>query len=263
MVALTLAAGDTGLAEKLVDEIIDGRFQPATPTFLNSGKKQRGEPVSCFLLRIEDNMESIGRSINSALQLSKRGGGVALLLSNIREHGAPIKNIENQSSGVIPIMKLLELFSYATSSAPGRARALPQRAPSHICGSDTKRENADEKIRIKTCRSASSSRHHVQLAKRTRTCTCSRRMTSEGLRHPVRRHLGDREVPRMATLRASEDKSRRASSSRRWPSCSSSPVPVHHVRGHGEPGQPDRGQDHMQSVLEILRCRRRRCSTRI
>ena len=48
MVALTLAAGDTGLAEKLVDEIIDGRFQPATPTFLNSGKMQRGEPVSCF-----------------------------------------------------------------------------------------------------------------------------------------------------------------------------------------------------------------------
>ena len=41
------------------------------------GKKQRGEPVSCFLLRIEDDMESIGRSINSALQLSKRGGGVA------------------------------------------------------------------------------------------------------------------------------------------------------------------------------------------
>ena len=42
MVALTLASGDTGLAENLVDEIIDGRFQPATPTFLNSGKKQRG-----------------------------------------------------------------------------------------------------------------------------------------------------------------------------------------------------------------------------
>ncbi|MFV0493586.1 ribonucleotide reductase N-terminal alpha domain-containing protein, partial [Mycobacterium sp.] len=65
MVALTLAAGDNRLAEKLVDEIIEGRFQPATPTFLNSGKKQRGEPVSCFLLRIEDNMESIARGINS------------------------------------------------------------------------------------------------------------------------------------------------------------------------------------------------------
>src|SRR5699024_11207519 len=114
MVALTLADGDRPLAENLVDEIMSGRFQPATPTFLNSGKAQRGEPASCFLLRIEDNMESIGRSINSALQLSKRGGGVALLLSNLREAGAPIKHIENQSSGVIPVMKLLEdSFSYA------------------------------------------------------------------------------------------------------------------------------------------------------
>ncbi len=154
MVSLTLAAGDTGLAEKLVDEIIDGRFQPATPTFLNSGKKQRGEPVSCFLLRIEDNMESIGRSINSALQLSKRGGGVALLLSNIREHGAPIKNIENQSSGVIPIMKLLEdSFSYANQLGARQGAGavyLQAHHPDIYRFLDTKRENADEKIRIKT-----------------------------------------------------------------------------------------------------------------
>ncbi|MGO9155917.1 class 1b ribonucleoside-diphosphate reductase subunit alpha [Mycobacterium sp.] len=154
MVSLTLAAGDTGLAEKLVDEIIDGRFQPATPTFLNSGKQQRGEPVSCFLLRIEDNMESIGRSINSALQLSKRGGGVALLLTNIREHGAPIKNIENQSSGVIPIMKLLEdSFSYANQLGARQGAGavyLNAHHPDIYRFLDTKRENADEKIRIKT-----------------------------------------------------------------------------------------------------------------
>src|SRR5690606_23490995 len=85
MTALGLADGDEELAVKLVEEIISGRFQPATPTFLNAGKAQRGELVSCFLLRIEDNMESISRGINSSLQLSKRGGGVALLLSNIRE----------------------------------------------------------------------------------------------------------------------------------------------------------------------------------
>ncbi|MGW5145958.1 class 1b ribonucleoside-diphosphate reductase subunit alpha [Rhodococcus koreensis] len=154
MVALTLAAGDEDLATKLVDEIIAGRFQPATPTFLNSGKKQRGEPVSCFLLRIEDNMESIGRSINSALQLSKRGGGVALLLSNVREHGAPIKKIENQSSGVIPIMKLLEdSFSYANQLGARQGAGavyLHAHHPDIYRFLDTKRENADEKIRIKT-----------------------------------------------------------------------------------------------------------------
>ncbi|WP_141564783.1 class 1b ribonucleoside-diphosphate reductase subunit alpha [Dietzia alimentaria] len=154
MVALTLAAGDEALARQLVDEIIDGRFQPATPTFLNSGKKQRGEPVSCFLLRIEDNMESIGRGINSALQLSKRGGGVALLLSNLREHGAPIKHIENQSSGVIPVMKLLEdSFSYANQLGARQGAGavyLHAHHPDIFKFLDTKRENADEKIRIKT-----------------------------------------------------------------------------------------------------------------
>lgn len=68
MVALTLAQGDETLATQLTDEMLSGRFQPATPTFLNCGKQQRGELVSCFLLRIEDNMESIGRAVNSALQ---------------------------------------------------------------------------------------------------------------------------------------------------------------------------------------------------
>ncbi|CAI2527485.1 class 1b ribonucleoside-diphosphate reductase subunit alpha [Serratia liquefaciens] len=154
MVALTLAAGDNALAQDLVEEMISGRFQPATPTFLNCGKQQRGELVSCFLLRIEDNMESIGRAVNSALQLSKRGGGVAFLLTNIREVGAPIKRIENQSSGVIPIMKMLEdAFSYANQLGARQGAGavyLNAHHPDILRFLDTKRENADEKIRIKT-----------------------------------------------------------------------------------------------------------------
>ena len=154
MVALTLAEGNEEIAISMVEEIISGRFQPATPTFLNCGKKQRGEFVSCFLLRIEDNMESISRGINSALQLSKRGGGVALSLSNIREYGAPIKKIEGQSSGIIPVMKLLEdSFSYANQLGARQGAGavyLNAHHPDILRFLDTKRENADEKIRIKT-----------------------------------------------------------------------------------------------------------------
>ncbi|RWR02918.1 ribonucleotide-diphosphate reductase subunit alpha [[Pantoea] beijingensis] len=154
MVALTLAQGDTHLATSLMEEMLTGRFQPATPTFLNGGKQQRGELVSCFLLRIEDNMESIGRSVNSALQLSKRGGGVSFLLSNLREAGAPIKRIENQSSGVIPVMKMLEdAFSYANQLGARQGAGavyLHAHHPDIFRFLDTKRENADEKIRIKT-----------------------------------------------------------------------------------------------------------------
>ena len=154
MNALMLARGDSKLAQDLVDEIISGRFQPATPTFLNAGKKQRGEFVSCFLLRIEDNMESISRAVNSSLQLSKRGGGVALNLTNLREHGAPIKKIENQSSGVLPVMKLLEdSFSYANQLGARQGAGavyLSAHHPDIMLFLDTKRENADEKVRIKT-----------------------------------------------------------------------------------------------------------------
>ncbi|MFH5821343.1 class 1b ribonucleoside-diphosphate reductase subunit alpha [Georgenia sp. AZ-5] len=154
MVALTLADGKEQAALDMVEEIITGRFQPATPTFLNAGKAQRGELVSCFLLRIEDNMESIARGINSALQLSKRGGGVALSLTNVREAGAPIKKIENQSSGVIPVMKLLEdSFSYANQLGARQGAGavyLHAHHPDIMKFLDTKRENADEKIRIKT-----------------------------------------------------------------------------------------------------------------
>lgn len=153
-VALALAAGNEEEAWRIAEEIVLGRFQPATPTFLNLGKAQRGEAVSCFLVRIEDNMESIARGINAALQLSKRGGGVALLLSNLREEGAPIKHIENQSSGVVPVMKLLEdSFSYANQLGARQGAGavyLSAHHPDILKFLDTKRENADEKIRIKS-----------------------------------------------------------------------------------------------------------------
>jgi ribonucleoside-diphosphate reductase alpha chain len=79
---------------------------------------------------------------------------VALLLSNLREHGAPIKHIENQSSGVIPVMKLLEdSFSYANQLGARQGAGavyLHAHHPDIFKFLDTKRENADEKIRIKT-----------------------------------------------------------------------------------------------------------------
>lgn len=154
MNALFLADGDEDFATSLLMDIIHNRFQPATPTFLNAGKKRRGEYISCYLLRVEDNMESISRSITTSLQLSKRGGGVALCLTNLREFGAPIKKIENQSSGIIPVMKLLEdSFSYANQLGQRQGAGavyLHAHHPEILKFLDTKRENADEKIRIKS-----------------------------------------------------------------------------------------------------------------
>lgn len=152
--ALFYADGDTHLAWQLADEMIHQRYQPATPSFLNAGRKNRGELVSCFLIQLEDSMNSIGRGINSALQLSRIGGGVGINLSNLREAGAPIKKIEGAASGVVPVMKLFEdSFSYSNQLGQRQGAGvvyLNVFHPDIYQFLATKKENADEKIRVKT-----------------------------------------------------------------------------------------------------------------
>ncbi|HJF29945.1 MAG TPA: class 1b ribonucleoside-diphosphate reductase subunit alpha [Ligilactobacillus saerimneri] len=152
--ALFAADGNEKLAMALADEIIHQRYQPATPTFLNAGRKRRGELVSCFLIQITDDMNSIGRGINSALQLSRIGGGVGITLSNLRGAGAPIKGIQGAASGVIPVMKLLEdSFSYSNQLGQRQGAGvvyLNVFHPDIIAFLSAKKENADEKIRVKT-----------------------------------------------------------------------------------------------------------------
>ncbi|MFV0287847.1 MAG: class 1b ribonucleoside-diphosphate reductase subunit alpha [Mycoplasmatales bacterium] len=152
--ALYLGNGDKQLAVDLAEELINQRYQPATPTFLNAGKKRRGEMVSCFLVDVNDSMLSIGRALNSALQLSRMGGGVGINLTNLRGSGETIKGIANASSGVLPVMKLLEdSFSYSNQLGQRDGAGVVYLSVFHPDIMDflsTKKENADEKVRVKT-----------------------------------------------------------------------------------------------------------------
>ncbi|GAO99880.1 class 1b ribonucleoside-diphosphate reductase subunit alpha [Fructobacillus ficulneus] len=152
--ALFYANGDEKLAMDLANEMIHQRYQPATPSFLNAGRARRGELVSCFVLQSSDDMNSIGRIINSALQLSKLGGGVGINLSNLREAGAPVMGIANSAGGIVPVMKLLE-DSFTFSSQVGARQGagvvyLNIFHPDLMTFMATKKENADEKVRVKT-----------------------------------------------------------------------------------------------------------------
>ena len=110
--------------------------------------------VSCFLIDLDDSMLSIGRGVNSALQLSRLGGGVGVNLSNLRASGSPIKGIEHASSGVLPVMKLLEdSFSYSNQLGQRNGAGVVYLNVFHqdiLAFLSTKKENADEKIRVKT-----------------------------------------------------------------------------------------------------------------
>lgn len=152
--ALYMGNGNEELATKLAMEIANQRYQPATPTWANAGKLNRGEMVSCFLIDVADDMNSIGRSINSALQLSRIGGGVGINLSNLREAGAPIKNVPGAASGVVPVMKLFEdSFKYSNQLGQRQGAGVTYLSVFHMDILDflsTKNENASEEYRMKT-----------------------------------------------------------------------------------------------------------------
>jgi len=153
-VSLHLAQGDLSLAQRLALAMIEQRYQPATPTFLNAGRARRGELISCFLLEMDDTLNSIGMNVNTAMQLSKIGGGVALNLSKLRARGESIKEVAHAAKGVVPVMKLLEdSFNYADQMGQRKGAGAVYLNIFHADVEeflDTKKINSDEKSRIQT-----------------------------------------------------------------------------------------------------------------
>lgn len=154
IVALYLANGDKEQAFKYAQMMIDQEYQPATPTFLNSGKKRAGELVSCYLDEMGDDLNSIGYIFDSAMKLSSIGGGVGINISKVRARGESIKGIDGRANGVLPIIKILEdIFSYANQlgQRPGAGAVYLNIFHSDINEFlDSKKINVDEKIRIKS-----------------------------------------------------------------------------------------------------------------
>lgn len=153
IIALYLAQGDETLAEKAIEAVMTA-YQPATPTALNSGKKARGELVSCFKLTMDDTMNSIAENIGYCLELSRLGGGVGVNLTDLRPLGDPIKGILNRASGVMPVAKLLEnSFSYSNQLGQRNGSGVVYLNVFHgdiEAFISSKKPNADDKIRLAT-----------------------------------------------------------------------------------------------------------------
>ena len=154
IVSLALGNGDESLVLDLAEKLIKQEFQPATPTFLNAGRKRAGEMVSCFLISVEDSTEGISYAISSANHLSKIGGGVALNLTKLRASGETIKGIEGAAGGPVGVAKMLEQsFSYFNQMGARQGAGavyLSVFHPDFELLMDTKKINADEKVRLAT-----------------------------------------------------------------------------------------------------------------
>ncbi|TWK51985.1 hypothetical protein CHCC14816_4456 [Bacillus licheniformis] len=152
--SLFFAKGDAAKAIEFAEMMIRQEYQPATPTFLNAGRKRRGELVSCFLLEVGDSLNDISRAVDMAMQLSKLGGGVSLSLSKIRAKGESIKGVENSTKGVVGVMKLLDnAFRYADQMGQRQGAGAAYLNVFHAdidAFLDTKKISADEDVRVKT-----------------------------------------------------------------------------------------------------------------
>lgn len=152
--ALFAADGDGAKAIEFAELMMRQEYQPATPTFLNAGRKRRGELVSCFLLECGDSLNDINMMNATVRHLSKLGGGIAVNLSKTRAKGESLMGYENVTSGVVPIMRNLDQSLRHINQAGQRNGS--GAAYLHIMHADindfldTRKITADEDVIVKT-----------------------------------------------------------------------------------------------------------------
>lgn len=110
-------------AKEFYDIISQRKLSLATP-FLGNLRIPDGNVSSCFIVGMDDSLDSITETWAKIAQISKNGGGIGVNLSRIRSKGATIKNVKNASSGIIPSIKVINDIAVYINQLGRRAGAI-------------------------------------------------------------------------------------------------------------------------------------------